>query len=359
MLIGILGGGQLGRMLVLAGYPLGLRFRILEPAPSSPAGMVAEQVVAAYDDAHALTRFAQDMDVVTYEFENVPVSSVHNLAHYCSIYPPAPALAVAQDRLNEKVFFQTLGIPTPSFLPVDSIDDLEAAAAQIGFPAVLKTRRLGYDGKGQVVLHTPDEAAAAWKTLGGSALILEEFVNFECELSILAVRSRTGELAFYPLPENTHRGGILARSIAPAPGLTPELQSQAEHYATQVLHALNYVGVLAIELFQVGSKLIANEMAPRVHNSGHWTIEGSETSQFENHLRAILGCALGSTATVGYSAMINLIGTIPDTAKILSLPGAHLHLYNKSPRAGRKLGHVTLRADSREALMTLLSQLDV
>lgn len=359
MVIGIIGGGQLGRMLALAGYPLGLRFRILEPTSNSPAGMVAEQVVAAYDDRDALIRFAQGLDVVTYEFENVPVAAAHTVAHHCKIYPPAPALAAAQDRFTEKTFFQSLGIPTPPFLPVGSEEELGAAVQQIGLPAVLKTRRFGYDGKGQMVLRTAEDVAAGWRELGGVPLILEGFVPFDREVSVVAVRSRTGELAFYPLPENSHRDGILARSLAPAPDLTAALQARAEEYATAVLHALNYVGVLAIELFQVGESLLANEMAPRVHNSGHWTIEGAETSQFENHLRAILGCPLGSTAAVGYSAMLNIIGTLPDTAKILAVPGAHLHLYGKAPRAGRKLGHVTVRADDRETLMRRMAQIEV
>ena len=342
MTIGVLGGGQLGRMLALAGYPLGLRFRFLDPAPDAPAGHLAEHIASRYDDPAILERFVQGVDLVTYEFENVPVEAARWLAAQVPVLPPPQALETAQDRLNEKQCFQRLDIPTAPFLPVNSRADLDAAVERIGLPAVLKTRRLGYDGKGQAVLHTPDDAPQAWALLGGVPLILEGFVPFDRELSILAVRSRTGSLAFYPLVENHHREGILRLSLAPAPELTPGLQAQAERYAARVLETLDYAGVLAIELFQVGDRLLANEMAPRVHNSGHWTIEGAETSQFENHLRAVLGLPLGSTASRGVSAMLNLIGTVPHRAAVLAHPGAHLHLYGKTPRPGRKLGHIAL-----------------
>ena len=309
---------------------------------------------------------------MTYEFENVPVAAARFLAERVPVYPPPAALEAAQDRLVEKSFFQNLGVATPPFAPVDSQADLDAAIAQIGLPAVLKTRRLGYDGKGQIILHEPADAATAWAALGGAPLILEGFVPFERELSILAARGRTGETAFFPLVENHHRDGILRLSLAPAPGITPALQSAAEQIASRALAALDYVGVLAIELFEVTgdeiqvtsgqepvdsvtrslshSSLVVNEMAPRVHNSGHWTIEGAETSQFEQHLRAVLGLPLGTTAARGFSAMVNLIGALPDPAAMLAIPGAHLHLYGKQPRAGRKLGHVTLRADERGEL---------
>jgi 5-(carboxyamino)imidazole ribonucleotide synthase len=357
MLIGILGAGQLGRMLALAGYPLGLRFRLLDPKAGGPASAVAEQVVGDYD-THALALFAQGVDVVTYEFENVPVASTHLLGPNVPVYPPPKALAAAQDRMSEKTLFRQLGIPTASFASIDSSDELEAALADIGLPAVLKTRRFGYDGKGQAVLREQADAASAWQTLGAANLILEGFVSFERELSIVAARNRIGETVFYPLVENIHQDGILSRTLAPAPGLTSDLQATAESYATRVLDALNYVGVLAIELFQVGDTLLANEMAPRVHNSGHWTIEGAETSQFENHLRAVAGWTLGSTAPRGQSVMLNLIGSIPDTALVLRVPGAHLHLYDKAPRPGRKLGHITLRSDDPETLSTRLSMLE-
>ncbi len=357
MKIGILGGGQLGRMLALAGYPLGLRFRALDPAPDAPAGALAELVVADYGNQEALKRFAADVDVMTYEFENIPVESVRLLAERLLIYPPAQALEVAQDRLTEKSFFQSLSILTPRFARVDSKADLERAVEQIGLPAVLKTRRLGYDGKGQFVLGESSDTARAWEALGGVPLILEEFIAFERELSILAVRGRSGATAFYPLTENHHRDGILRLSLAPAPGLSAELQAMAERYATKILEALSYVGVLAIELFQYQGELLANEMAPRVHNSGHWTIEGAETSQFENHLRAILGWPLGATDSLGHCAMLNLIGETPKLEAVLKVPGAHLHLYGKSPRAGRKLGHITLCEPERESLEAKLAQL--
>ena len=364
--IGILGAGQLGRMLALAGYPLGLRFRLLDPAADAPAGQLAEHQPGGYDDAATLEQFAAGLDVVTYEFENVPVAAARALAEHVPVFPPPAALEAAQDRLTEKTFFQNLGIATPPFAPVDTRADLAAAIAQIGLPAVLKTRRLGYDGKGQQVLRAPADAEATWNALGGAPLILEGFVPFVRELSILAARGRDGQVACFPLVENHHRGGILRLSLAPAPGLTPALQAAAEGIAHAALDALGYVGLLAIELFEVDvrrpttddegpacggqSSLLVNEMAPRVHNSGHWSIEGAETSQFEQHLRAVLGLPLGPTAVRGAAAMVNLIGGWPEPAAVLAVPGAHLHLYGKAPRRARKVGHITVRADSPAAL---------
>jgi len=348
--LGILGAGQLGRMLALAGTPLGLRFRFLDPTPDSPAGQLAPQIAGDYEDSQTMETFAAGLDVVTYEFENVPVESARWLAERVPVYPLPQALETAQDRLREKTLFQQLGIPVPPFAAVDSREDLERAAGQIGLPAVLKTRRFGYDGKGQFVLRAEADIDAAWQTLGGRPLLLEGFVSFEREVSVLAVRGRSGETAFYPLVENHHAGGILRLSLAPAPGLMDALQAEAQRIAMRVLETLDYVGVLAIELFEEKGRLLANEMAPRVHNSGHWTIEGAETSQFENHLRAILGLPLGETAALGHSAMWNLIGTLPDREALLSISHAHLHLYGKSPRPGRKLGHVTLRADDATTL---------
>lgn len=358
MLVGILGGGQLGRMLALAGYPLGLRFRCLDPASEAPMRLVAEHIRGDYEEPQTLQRFGHGLDVVSYEFENVPVVAARTLALTCPVYPPVEALAVAQDRLSEKTLFQQLGIPTPFFTAIDTRAGLDAALAEMGFPVVLKTRRFGYDGKGQAVLRQAEDVAAAWNTLGAFPLILEQFLSFDRELSLLAVRSRSGETVFYPLVENTHRDGILYRSIAPAPALTSELQTLAESYASRVLEALGYVGVLAVELFQVGNRLLANEMAPRVHNSGHWTIEGAETSQFENHLRAILGLPLGSPTPRGWSAMTNFIGEQPDLTAILQIPGVHLHLYDKAPRPGRKLGHLTCCAASLDGLHEHLAVLD-
>lgn len=357
MTVGVLGGGQLGRMLALAGYPLGLRFRFLDPKPDAPVAGLAEHVQAAYDDERALSAFAEALTLVTYEFENVPVQSVRFLSQHVPVYPPPQALEVAQDRLNEKTLFGSLGIPTSPFAPVETLVDLQQSLNVIGLPAVLKTRRFGYDGKGQSVLREPSDVDRAWTALGGEPLILEGFVPFEREVSIIAVRRRNGQTAFYPLVENRHHDGILRLSLAPAPCLTPELQQRAEDKAQRILQALDYVGVLAIEFFQLDGRLLANEMAPRVHNSGHWTIEGAETSQFENHLRAILDLPLGSTQAVGHSAMLNLIGTIPPVNDVLALPDAHVHLYGKLPQPGRKLGHVTIRADAPELLQQRLNQL--
>jgi 5-(carboxyamino)imidazole ribonucleotide synthase len=347
-LIGILGAGQLGRMLALAGYPLGLRFRFFDPAPDSPASHLAEQVVAEYGDFAALRRFAEGVAVMTYEFENVPVETARWLGQFAPVYPPPGALHAAQDRLHEKTLFRELSIPTPPFAPVNTRAELEAAIAEMGLPAVLKTRRFGYDGKGQVVLRTREAVDAAWRELGGAPLIVEAFVPFERELSLIAVCGRAGATEFYPLIANEHRDGILRVSVAPH--VSPVLQSLAETYAARLLAALEYVGVLAIEFFERQGGLLANEMAPRVHNSGHWTIEGAATSQFENHLRAVLGWPLGSTALRGHAAMVNLIGALPDTQAMLNIPGAHLHLYGKAPRAGRKLGHMTVGADDLQLL---------
>ncbi|HXC46863.1 MAG TPA: 5-(carboxyamino)imidazole ribonucleotide synthase [Candidatus Sulfotelmatobacter sp.] len=357
MTIGILGGGQLGYMLALAGYPLGLHFRFLDPSPEAPVGRIANRVTADFNDEQALEKFSHGLEVVTYEFENVPVMAAKFLAERVPVYPPAVALEEAQERLREKRLFRKLDIPTTEFAEIAKREDLDSAVKQVGLPAMLKTCRMGYDGKGQWLLRTAEDVERARAELPDVPLILEKFVPFTRELSILGVRGRGGEIAFYPLIENHHRGGILRLSLAPAPNLTASLQQEAELAARKVLEALGYVGVLCIEFFEVGGRLLANEMAPRVHNSGHWTIEGAVTSQFENHLRAILGMPLGSTAAVGVSAMINLIGEIPESAEVLNVSNAHLHLYGKEPRAGRKLGHVTVRADHFEKLQQRLSAL--
>lgn len=358
MKIGVLGGGQLGRMMALAGYPLGLQLRFFDRTAESPAGQVAECVVADFNDPEALERFAQGLDLVTYEFENVPASAARFLSRHVSrFFPPPRALEIAQDRLIHKQFFAGLGIPTADFHPVTSREELEASLAATGFPALLKTRRWGYDGRGQYLLRGRSDQEEAWKTLGDTPLIVESFIRFERELSLVAVRSSTGQTAFYPLTENHHRQGILRLSLAPAAEVPSGIQQLAEDYAQRVFHELNYTGVLTIEFFYVQGKLLANEMATRVHNSGHWTIEGAQTSQFENHLRAITGYPLGSTTPRGYSAMVNFIGCVPDPNALLAIPGAHLHLYGKSPRPGRKLGHATLCADSRVELAALLDQL--
>jgi 5-(carboxyamino)imidazole ribonucleotide synthase len=355
--IGILGGGQLGYMLALAGYPLDFHFRFLDPSPQAPVGRIAPRVTAEYTDFEALDKFAHGLALVTYEFENVPVEAARHLAQKLPVYPPPQALEAAQDRLVEKRLFQKLAIPTTEFVAVNSEAELDTAIRKLGLPCVLKTRRLGYDGKGQWVLRAHEDIAAVQKQFPSTPLILERFVGFHRELSILAVRGRSGETAFYPLVENHHRGGILRLSLAPAPRLSEALQREAEDAARQILEALDYVGVLAVELFECGGHLLANEIAPRVHNSGHWTIEGAVASQFENHLRAVAGLPLGEARTVGHCAMLNLIGEVPEAAELLAVPDAHLHLYGKSLRPGRKVGHVTLRAPSVGQLAARLKQL--
>jgi 5-(carboxyamino)imidazole ribonucleotide synthase len=341
--VGVLGGGQLGRLLALAGYPLGLRFRFLDPAADAPARVVGEHICAAYDEAN-LTRFAQGLDVVTYEFENVPFAAATFLAQRVPVYPPPEALKVTQDRLEEKQFLQHLQIRTAGFAALDGTwGSIVEALERLALPVVMKRRRLGYDGGGQRVLRTMAEVEAAWVALDSSPAVLEGLVAFTRELSLIAVRGHDGDVRYYPLVENRHVDGILRQSLAPAQNVEPRLQAEAEAYAARVLTTLSYVGVLTVEFFERDGRLLVNELAPRVHNSGHWTIEGAATSQFENHLRAILGLPLGSTLPVGCSALVNIIGTLPDTQAILRLPDTHLHLYGKAPRQGRKLGHVTAR----------------
>ena len=355
MRIGVLGGGQLGRMLALAGIRLGHEFVFLEPGGEAVRGL-GTLVTGSATDPAALDRLTTQVDVVTYEFENVPESAARAVATRVPVFPPPEALGVAQDRVIEKTFFRDLGIPTARFLAVDTRAGFDRAVETMGLPAVLKTRRLGYDGKGQQRLAVPADLGPAWGALGGMPLVLEAFVPFTRELSIIAVRGRAGSLAFYPLVENHHRDGILRLSLAPAPGVTPALQRTAEEYATRVLERLEYVGVLAIELFEVDGELVANEMAPRVHNSGHWTIDGAVTSQFENHVRAVAGQPLGATTTWGAVAMVNLIGTIPEPSGLLAVPEARVHLYGKAPRPGRKVGHVTLVGADPAALRPTLAR---
>ena len=354
MIIGVLGAGQLARMLALAGKPLGLQFIFLDPAPESCAAEVGEHLLGAYTDKTLLSQLAERSDVVTYEFENVPVDIVDFIAAKTPVYPPAKALAVAQDRLTEKNFFSDLGIPTAPYTAVNSLAELEQVMPGMSYPAILKTRTLGYDGKGQVVLRSAGDLADAWEQLQGAPAIVEGFVMFRREVSIIAVRSVSGSIVYYPLSENYHRNGILrlAKSCANDP-----LQPEAESMIKRLLEALDYVGVLALELFEVGGHLVANEFAPRVHNSGHWTIEGSETSQFENHLRAILDQPLGETTTLGFAAMQNFIGGVPALKDVLALSQVHMHLYNKAPRKGRKIAHATVRTDTPERLAEQIAAL--
>jgi 5-(carboxyamino)imidazole ribonucleotide synthase len=347
MRIGIIGAGQLGRMLALAGYPLALQFRFLDSTADSPGAQVAPIVLGPFDDVASLRKLAGDVDLVTYEFENVPVAALHEVAATRPCFPPVDALRVSQDRLLEKELFGRLGIPTPPYRAVDSLADLHAAVAAIGLPCVLKTRRLGYDGRGQRFLRRHADVAAAWDALGGVPLILEGFVRFDREVSIVGARSTRGETRAYPIVANTHRDGILRVTVAPV--RDARLQRAAEGHLQRVLDHFDYAGVLTIEFFVAGGRLVANEMAPRVHNSGHWTIEGAATSQFENHLRAILGLPLGDTRPLGHAAMVNFIGTMPDRSQLLEMPGVHYHDYGKAPRPGRKLGHCTVVAATAAA----------
>ncbi len=346
--VGILGGGQLARMLALAGAPLGLRFKVMDTSADACAGQFAPMVVGDYRDDAALAEFASSVDVATFDFENVPAESAQWLAERIPVFPSPRALAVAQDRLAEKTLFRELGIPVPDFAPIDTREDLDAALARVGAPCILKTRRLGYDGKGQFRIRSLADADAAWAALGEQAatvgLILEGFVAFDRELSVVAVRGRDGEFRTWPLTENWHVDGVLSASLAPAVA-DDVLTATAFDYARALAEALDYVGVFALELFCRDGELLANELAPRVHNSGHWSIEGSETSQFQNHLRAVLGLPLGDTRMVGHACMLNWIGAMPDPGPVLAEPGGHWHDYGKSPREGRKVGHATLRAD--------------
>ncbi len=354
MRVGVLGAGQLARMIALAGVPLGLDFIFLDPAADACANRLGESLVGDYNDPKLLAQLAQRADVVTYEFENVPAEVAEFLASHTQVHPSPKALAVAQDRLIEKTFFHDIDIPTPAYAAVDSLESLEQAMVGIGYPAILKSRTQGYDGKGQSMLKSADDLSSAWELLQGVPAVVEAFVPFNREVSIIAVRNVSGEIVFYPLSENLHRGGILRVSECRA---DDAMQQQAESYVSRLLEALDYVGVLALELFEVDGKLVANEFAPRVHNSGHWTIEGAETSQFENHLRAILDLPLGSTEPVGQAAMVNFIGGLPKTDELLKIPHAHLHLYDKSPRKGRKVAHATVRAKNQQQLSERVNNL--
>jgi len=354
MIVGILGGGQLARMMALAGHPLGIKVIFLDPSDEACSKEVATGIQGDYTDEKQLTRLADQCDVITYEFENVPQQSVDFLSRLTRVHPGSKALATAQDRLHEKNMFQKLGIPTAQFAAIDSLEQLEQAINTIGLPAVLKTRRLGYDGKGQAVLRDPGDAKAAWQSIGQSPAILEAFVKFDREISIIATRSANGETAYYPLTENVHVDGILhtSKALSACP-----VQPKAEALSETLMTELNYVGVIALELFQQGDKLIANEFAPRVHNSGHWTMEGAYTGQFENHLRAVCDLPLGDSHAVGPSAMVNLVGAIPDIAAILAIPGCHLHLYDKAPRSGRKIGHINICAPDDNILSQRIEQI--
>lgn len=354
MIVGVLGAGQLARMIALAGFPLGLEFVFMDPATDACASKLGEHLLGDYNDPELLAILAERADVVTYEFENVPAEVAKFLAEHTQVYPSPKALAVAQDRLIEKNFFQSIAIPTPPYSAVNTLEELQQAMLVIGYPAVLKTRTQGYDGKGQAVLKTGTDLLPAWELMQAAPAIVEAFVPFTREVSIIAARNVTGEIVFYPLSENVHQGGILRVSRSCT---EDTMQPEAEAYVTRLLEALDYVGVLALELFEQDGKLLANEFAPRVHNSGHWTIEGSETSQFANHLRAICQLPLGSTKMVGYAAMVNFIGGLPAREEVLALPQTHLHFYDKLPRKGRKVAHATIRTETTLQLSERLKPL--
>ena len=354
--LGVLGGGQLGEMLALAAHPLGLAVSVLDPNPHAPARHVAKHVHTEFDDPKGLSELS-DCDFVTFEFENVPESAARQLAEQGPVFPPVKALRVSQDRWTEKSAFMQLGIPTTPFLRVDSAEDARAAFSQMG-PLVLKTRRFGYDGKGQAVVQNEHELSSMYEKIASAPAIAERFVRFDRELSIIACRGGDGAVVFYPLVQNIHEEGILRTTLAPAPGVSKDLQEKARDYAKRLMDHLDYVGVLALELFEVGGELIANEFAPRVHNSGHWTIEGAFTSQFENHVRAVCGLPLGSTEPRGASVMTNFIGRVPPAERVLAVPGAHLHDYKKTPRSGRKVGHVTVLGASLGEAMSRTKLID-
>ena len=352
--LGILGGGQLARMLALAGASLGQRFLVVDSSADACAGQFAPLVQADWRDFDALEDFARRIDVATFDFENVPAATAQWLTERTHVHPNVASLEVAQDRYTEKTLFRSIGLDTPEFATIDSHDDLVAAVEQIGLPAVLKTRRLGYDGKGQFVLREAADIDRAWNELGGSALILEAFIAFEREVSVIAVRSTSGEFRHYPLTRNWHTSGILSASLAPV--VDDALEQRAIAHARALAERLDYVGVFALELFVIGNRLLGNEMAPRVHNSGHWTIEGSACSQFENHVRAVLGMPLGDTSALGHSVMLNWIGELPDANVILSESRAHWHDYGKAPRKDRKVGHATLCGDDPRELADRLQR---
>jgi 5-(carboxyamino)imidazole ribonucleotide synthase len=354
--VGIVGAGQLGRMLALAGYPLGIHCLFLDRSAAAPAAQVAPILTGELEDATQLAALAACSDVLTFDWENIAGAALAPLEKLTRVRPPRAALEASQDRLAEKALFSKLRIPVAAHAAVDDKEQLIRATRRLGLPGVLKTRRLGYDGKGQFVLRLPDQIDEAWAAIGGSGLIYEKFQGFSREVSIVGARSAAGQIVFYPLSANSHAGGILRYGIAPF--THAELERSARIYLKRVMNALAYVGVLTIEFFVVKGRLVANEMAPRVHNSGHWTIEGCVTSQFENHLRAICDLPLGSTRALGHTAMINFLGEMPDRERLLAIDSLAFHDYGKEPRPGRKLGHCTiLKSRATERNLALVDAL--
>jgi 5-(carboxyamino)imidazole ribonucleotide synthase len=354
--VGIIGAGQLGRMMALAGYPLGVEIVFLDASADTPGGRVGRIHVAALDDMSALEALAAEVDVLTFDIENVAVPALRRLAQGVPVLPQPDIVELAQDRVAEKDLFQSMGIPTAPFVAIAEQGDLERAAAALTFPLVIKARRLGYDGRGQRVVEIPEKLDAAWQDIGRVPAIAETWMKFDCEVSLIGARSADGRPRFYPLAQNWHEDGILFRSMAPFEN--GELKDIAEGWLTEIMNRFDYRGVLTVEFFVTQGGLVANEMAPRVHNSGHWTIEGAQTSQFENHLRAVLGWPLGDTTARGHAGMVNFLGGMPASRDVLALEGAHLHDYGKAPRPARKLGHATMVAAKRDVLMARLATLE-
>lgn len=349
--IGVLGAGQLGRMLALAGLPLEMKFQFFDTSGSPSVGLEPTYVAPNNPlQSEELKQFLADCDVITYEFEHLPLELTQFIESTHTLYPPSKSIEYCQDRAKEKALFDQLRIPTTKYRIVNSEAELSAAVTELGLPLVCKTTTEGYDGKGQYVLREESDTAKAWAAIGGRTLIAEEFIHFSRELSIIAARSVSGELKVYPLAENQHNDGILRYSTAPAPLVEEHIASQAELYIKELLEELAHVGVLTLELFETENGLIANEMAPRVHNSGHWSMLGARSSQFENHVRAISDLPLGDTEAREPCCMINLIGHKGDIKSILRLPYAQVHLYDKDERPGRKLGHINVSAPNYQEL---------
>jgi 5-(carboxyamino)imidazole ribonucleotide synthase len=357
MRIGVVGGGQLALMLAQAGESLGHTFIFYDENAEACARELGPLTCAGFDDREALERFASEVELVTCEFENVPASSIEFLATRVPIFPGAQSFRIAQDRLLEKERFAAWGIPIGSYCAVETVEKVRGAAERLGVPGLIKTRRGGYDGKGQAVVKTLGDVRGAWDSAGGMPSLYETMVPFDRELSMLGARSRTGEIVCYPLVENTHRGGILICSRAPAMRLREGMQSEAEGYMRELLEGLDHVGMMAIEFFECDGVLLANEMAPRVHNTGHWTIEGAVTSQFRQHLRAICGSELGDTTCEGCSVTLNVLGEFPAAEMLPAIEGVSWHRYGKRPKPGRKVGHVTLHAGSGVLVERIFAEL--
>lgn len=353
MIVGVLGTGQLARMLAWAAAPLGITLRVIGPDAATCAAQFSQHVVADLGDATALSDFARGTEVVTFETESIPVSSLQLVAQRTCVHPNPRVVELFQDRVLEKRTFAKLGIPTVEYRSARSLDELRAAVNELGYPVVVKCRKGGYDGKGQYRIGGPGDVEEAWAALGESELVVEQFVSFVREVALIAVRSLSGDVRAYQAVESVHEAGILRHAVVID---EPRLQRQLELFATRVLEDLDYVGVVGFEFFETEEGLLANEVAPRVHNTGHWTIEGAATSQFENHLRAILGLPLGTVRTLGHVACINYLGAVPSMEAALGIVGAHHHDYGKSPKPGRKLGHMTLVCETHDELMRALAE---